>query len=89
MVPIVFAIVASNKDTLEYRNLPPLTISFEPYNQTVTVVGGSLDNSYLIQAYEKLFDKIDGRHHLKLISSNMNEFMLQTVSIDLTIKIRS
>ncbi|EDS44170.1 ATP-binding cassette sub-family A member 3 [Culex quinquefasciatus] len=81
VVPIVFAIVASNKDTLEYRNLPPLTMSFEPYKETVTVVGGSLDNSYLIQAYEKLFDKIDGRHHLKLISSNMNEFMLQT-SID-------
>ncbi|KAL1375767.1 hypothetical protein pipiens_017298 [Culex pipiens pipiens] len=78
VVPIVFAIVASNKDTLEYRNLPPLTMSFEPYKETVTVVGGSLDNSYLIQAYEKLFDKIDGRHHLKLISSNMNEFMLQT-----------
>ncbi|XP_039428799.1 phospholipid-transporting ATPase ABCA3-like [Culex pipiens pallens] len=73
-VVMTFVIVRSiSRD----QDLPPLTMSLEPYKETVTVVGGTPATSSRVQAFEKLFEKISGDHRLDVITTDMNDYILK------------
>lgn len=76
-VVMTFVIVRSiSRD----QDLPPLTMSLEPYKETVTVVEGTPDTFGRVQAFEKLFEKINGEHRLDVITTDMNDYILKRVS---------
>ncbi|XP_050098673.1 phospholipid-transporting ATPase ABCA3-like [Anopheles aquasalis] len=81
-IPIFFVImtvviVRSFPDSL---SLPPLTISFDSYETTVTVLEGTATDpasTSLIQAYQQLFQDTGSSRTLRTISEPMVNYLLQ------------
>lgn len=82
LIPIFFVVMTFVivRSISRDQDLPPLTMSLEPYKETVTVVGGTPATSSRVQAFEKLFEKISGDHRLDVITTDMNDYILKRVS---------
>uniref|UniRef100_A0A8D8MPF5 ATP-binding cassette sub-family A member 3 n=2 Tax=Culex pipiens TaxID=7175 RepID=A0A8D8MPF5_CULPI len=79
LIPIFFVVMTFVivRSISRDQDLPPLTMSLEPYKETVTVVGGTPATSSRVQAFEKLFEKISGDHRLDVITTDMNDYILK------------
>ncbi|XP_053680207.1 phospholipid-transporting ATPase ABCA3-like [Anopheles nili] len=78
-IPIFFVImtiviVRSFPDSL---SLPPLTIGFNNYETTVTVLEGTSSDTSIIQAYQQLFEGTGSDQTLLTISEPMVDYILR------------
>lgn len=79
VIPIFFVVMTFiiTRSIALSEDLPPLKMTLDSYKKTITVLEGT---NAIAQSYQKLFANIANANRLDVITSPMNQYILERVS---------
>ncbi|XP_021697249.1 ATP-binding cassette sub-family A member 3 [Aedes aegypti] len=77
VIPIFFVIMSFAIIQSVSQTQDPLKISLDSYKETVTVLEGNAVVDPRVQAYQNLFNKLDGTHRLEVVPETVPDFILE------------